>query len=161
MLILWKGNNISLRTLLVCWKSRLCWSHNSYWLPWDQEITADLWQCETKIRLQDIVWNLTNQNQTTSLRPGYKQMCSFFSVLHGNAKCQLLCTQPFGQASIQNFSFRVEQVHWEGNQLFSSWKNTMSSCNLPTCNLDKITDKLKVTVDVKQASANCLCKMTV
>lgn len=93
MLILWKCINISVRTLLVCWKFCLCWSHNSHWLYWDQDITADLYQCEMKITLQDIFWNLTNQKkQLHSSLPANRSVHSSESYMEmPNVSCFVHC----------------------------------------------------------------------
>lgn len=99
-------------------------------------------------------------NQTASLKSSYKQMCSFFWVLHGNAKCQLLCTLPFGQASIQGLRTSISEWNKrieKTTSFFLREKNTMNSCNLHTCTLDKTTVKLKATIDKKWASTTSTC----
>lgn len=148
------------KQLLVGWKSWLCWSRNSHWLHCNQEITTDLYLCEMKLRLQDIVWNLTNQNWTASLRPSYKQICSFFWVLHGNAKCQPLYTLPFREYGILCFKNRPSE--WNkcienAASFFLGESNIMNLCHLPTRKLNKRTVKLEVTIDNKSAPSSSPC----
>lgn len=146
--------------LLVGWKSWLCWSCNSHWLYCNQEIATDLYQREMKLRLQDIVWDLTNQNQTASLRPSYKQICSFFWVLHGNAKCQPLRRLPFRESGIpcfKNWPSEWNKCIENAASFFLHGSSIMNSCHLPTCKLNKRRVKLEVTIDKKSASSTSAC----
>lgn len=147
------------KKLLVGPKSWLFWSCNSHWLHCNQEITI-LHQCEMKLRPQDIVWNSTNQKCTVSLGPSYKQICSFFWVLHGNAKYQPLLRLPLRGAGIP--CFRKWPSEWNkctenAASFFLHQGNIMNSCCLPTCKLSKRTFKLEVTIDTKSASSTSDC----
>lgn len=166
--------------LLVGWKSWLCWSCNSHCLHCNQEFATDLYQHEMKLRLQDIVWDLTNQNQTASLRPSYKQICSFFWVLHGNAKCQPLRRLPFrkpGKPCFKNWPSEWNKCIENAASFFLHGSSIMNSCHLPTCKLTKVLHgsnitnsghlptcklnkrrvKLEVTIDKKSASSISAC----
>lgn len=109
-----------------------------------------------KLRPQDIVWNLTNQKWTVSLRPSYKEICSFFWDLHGNAKCQPLLMLPLRGAVIpcfKNWPSKWNKCIENAASFFLHEGNIMNSCCLPTCKLSKRTFKLEVTIDTKSASS--------